>query len=406
VEWAQRLAGSFHYREYRSLYAGSMIAQLVFRMQDVVLAWQMLQLTGSPFWVGMVAFATNLPLLIWSPFTGTLADRFRRQNVLAVALGGSALSIVGLSLFTALGTASSWHIVLTAFVCGTGFILYSPARLALLPSTVPGNWYLSASTVEYSSTRLVGFLAAVSAGLLLERAGVAAALLVEAGLLLLGIVAFLQINGGLPGRQAGGLASIHFISSMREALAHIRADRPLWALAALGLFMAPIGMIYQKMMSVFARDALGAGPSTLGWLLGLSSLGAATAGLSLAGIGDRFSRGKALLVASAILSSGIILFAFCRETSVALAMALGMGLAAGVYLTLSNVLFQTRPPDELRGRVVAAWSMIWGVVPFTTLLAGALAERWGVVAVVAASGGLCLALTLCMALFAPRLREL
>jgi MFS family permease len=165
-------------------------------------------------------------------------------------------------------------------------------------------------------------------------------------------------------------------------------------------------MIYQKMMSVFARDALGAGPSTLGWLLGLSSLGAATAGLSLAGIGDRFSRGKALLVASAILSSGIILFAFCRETSVALAMALGMGLAAGVYLTLSNVLFQTRPPDELRGRVVAAWSMIWGVVPFTTLLAGALAERWGVVAVVAASGGLCLALTLCMALFAPRLREL
>ena len=87
-------------------------------------------------------------------------------------------------------------------------------------------------------------------------------------------------------------------------------------------------------------------------------------------------------------------------------MSLGMGLASGVYLTLSNVLFQSRPPDELRGRVAAFWSMIWGVLPFTTLVAGALAERFGVVMVVAVSGGLCLTLTLCIALFSPHLRDL
>ena len=406
LDWVQRLSGSFHYRQYRRLFAGSLIAQMVFRMQDLVLAWQMLQMTGSPFWVGMVAFATGLPLLILAPLTGTLADRFCRQQILAAALGATALSIFALSWLTAVGAALPWHIVLTAFLCGVGFILYAPARLALLPSTVPGNWYHSASTVEYSSTRLVGFPAAVLAGFLIERAGVAISLLVEVGLLLVGAVVFLQVNAGLPSGQRAGWRTFRFDAPMLEGFKYIRADRPLMALAALGLFMVPIGMIYQKMMPVFAAEAFADGPSTLGWLLGLSSLGAATAGLSLAAYGDRFGVGRALLVASTVLSIGIIAFAFCRETLVALVMSLGMGLASGVYLTLSNVLFQSRPPDELRGRVAAFWSMIWGVLPFTTLVAGALAERFGVVMVVAVSGGLCLTLTLCIALFSPHLRDL
>ena len=93
-------------------------------------------------------------------------------------------------------------------------------------------------------------------------------------------------------------------------------------------------------------------------------------------------------------------------SAVVLALAVLLGLVDGVYLTLSNVVFQTCAPDAMRGRVLGVWAMVWGILPFTALLAGFLAEQIGVVAVIAGSGALCLLFAIGFAYASPQLREL
>ena len=402
VNWMQRLTGSFQYGGYRQLFLGSMLAQTVFRMNDVIFGWQMLQLTNSASYVGMVAFASGIPLLIWSPLTGVLADQRERHHVVALGLFGAAAAMIWLAWMTGVGRVQPWSIVLTAFLVSSGFTLYSPARLAMLPNLVPGAMVRSASTLEYSSTRLSGFIGPVIAGFLIDRAGIPVSLLCGVAMMLASMAVFTRIDGGRP--TSSRLGSRHILIPLREALAYVRTDRPLSSLVLLGLVMVPIGMAHQKMLPVFAQGVLGAGASTLGLMVGLFSLGAALAGIVLAGIGN-LRQGRVLLGASLSIGVGVVGFAFVRDTSLALTLALILGVIDGVFLTLSNVMFQTRSPDAMRGRVLGAWGMVWGILPFTGLLAGFLTDKIGVVWVIAGSGALCLLFTLVLTIASPHLRE-
>jgi MFS family permease len=361
---------------------------IAFRMQDVILGWQMLELTDSAFWVGLSAFAYGIPLLIWSPATGIMADLLERRRVIAIALALAGLSSVALGVLSALGWVWPWLVVLISFLLGSAFTIYAPARHALLPTLIPADQLMSASTVEYASSQLMGFLGPMIAGTLLDVAGIWLGLTVQMAFFLLSIVFYFRIRGGDPG-EGPASRPVRGLGHLRPALAYLREDRVLKMVALLGLVMVPVGMAHQKVMPVFVRDVLGAGASSLGLLLGISSLGIALAGLVMAAFGQRWPRGRVLLLSSGLL--GCALFALSRTRRLVLAVPLlfVVGVLLGTYLSLSNVLFQSRPPDALRGRVIVAWAIVWGILPFASLAAGSAAERWGVAAVIGVSGAIC-----------------
>jgi MFS family permease len=387
--WMQRLTGIFEYEDYRQFWIGSMITVMMFRMQDVVLSWQVLEATDSAFWVGVVAFARNVPMLILSPMTGVLADQVKRQRLLAAALMLACVSTAVLALLVALDRVLVWHIVATSFLVGTAFALYSPARSALLPNLVPARMFLSASTLQYSSTRLMGFFGPIVAGGLVDVAGVWPALMVQVVLCVVAALLFARTGAGVdcPVRESDGRGNV--LSGFCQVLAHLRHDQSTLALVILGLVMVPIGMSYSKLLPIFVRDILRAGASTLGVMVGISSLGSAFAGFAMAAVGDTFRKGRAVLLSSTVFGCVLVVFAFCRQAALALVLLLALGLLSGVYLTLSHVLLQVRSPDTLRGRMMGAWSMVWGLAPFANLAAGAVAERWGVTTVIGVSGAVC-----------------
>ena len=392
--WRKRLVSSFHYREFRWYWTGSALTHITFRIQEVVLGWQILEATDSAFWVGAVAFAYGLPLFFLSPLAGLLADRLRRQWLVAGALVLAAAASVALSVLTEAGRAQLWHLLLTSFVLGSSFALYAPARLALLPNLVPDAILLNASTLEYSTTRLMGFVGPVLAGLLLDWVGIPLTLLVQMALFIGAGLIFMRtgVHVGAPAMGAG--ASRNVFDGLRDVLTYLRNDPPLFALMALGVAIVPVGMTYSKLMQVFVRDVLGAGPTLLGLVLGLSGLGSAVSGFTLAAIGNISSRGRAALFSSAAFGVGLIIFSLTRQPWTSLVVMFGVGLVSGVYLTLSNVIFQSQTPDGLRGRVMSVWSMVWGLIPFTSLALGALAERWNVSGVIGLSGVICVLVSL------------
>jgi predicted MFS family arabinose efflux permease len=361
---------------------------VAFRMQDVILGWQMLELTDSAFWVGLSAFAYGIPLLIWSPVTGIMADLLERRRVIAMALALGGLSSVALGALSALGWVRPWLVVLISFLLGSAFTIYAPARHALLPTLIPADRLMSASAVEYASSQLMGFLGPVIAGTLLDVADIWLSLLVQMAFFLLSIVLFFRIRA--TGRQeVPASRPARGLGHLRPALAYLREDRVLKMVALLGLVMVPVGMAHQKVMPVFVRDVLGAGASSLGLMLGISSLGVALAGLVMAAFGEGWPRARVLLLSSGLLGCALLALALTRRVAPAVPLLFVVGVLLGTYLSLSNVLFQSRPPDALRGRVIVAWAIVWGVLPFASLAAGSAAERWGVAAVIGGSGAIC-----------------
>jgi MFS family permease len=405
----RRLTDSFRYQEYRRYWTGSVITQMAFQMQLVVLGWQILEATNSALWVGFVAFAYGSPLFILSPLTGVLADRGRRQLIAALALVVAALSLLALGILTATGAVQAWHIIVVAFLTGSTFTFYSPARLALLPNLIPGGMLLKASTVEYSSTRLMGFVGPILAGVLVDWLGIWPTLAVHVLPFTLAALLFIRTGRDVPqpvtesqGEGEGG----GFLRSMREAVEYLRRDPPLMALVVIGLVIVPVGLTHLKLLPVFARDALGGGASLLGLLVGMSNLGGATAGFAMAALEERFDKGRAAMLSSTVLGVALVAFAFSRQPLLAVALMYLVGLLSGVFLTLSTVLFQSRAPDAVRGRLMSVWGMVWGLLPFAALLGGAVAEQWGVTMAIAGSGVICTVFCLGMSATGARLKEL
>lgn len=166
LPWAEKLFHSLRYAAYRDLWTSTMFTQLAFSITSLVLDWYMLELTGSPMWVALVAFAAGVPMLVWSPVTGILADRLDRRRVMGAAmlLASGAVGVV--ALMVQFERVLPWHLVGLAFLLGSSFSLFAPARSALLASLVPGHLVVNATVFQYSSSRVISFVGPVLAGAL------------------------------------------------------------------------------------------------------------------------------------------------------------------------------------------------------------------------------------------------
>ena len=391
---------SFRVHEYRWYWAGNVLVHITFLLQAVAMGWQMLEITGSAFQVGLVAFMYGLPLLVMSPFSGLVADRMKRQWVVQLALCAAVLASAMLARSAANGSAGAPQILMTSLILGTTFAFYAPARMALLPNLVPDKMIFNATTLSYSGTRLMGFFGPMLAGYLLDFSDFAFTLAVQTVLFAIGAGIYFKATHflPLPIRRTEDRRSI--LGDYREVIRFMREKRALIALTLLALVFVPIGMPYQKLMPIFVDEVLREGPSLLGLLVGSASLGSALSGFAVALIGEVYPKGLAILIFSMFFGVGMVLFSFMTDPLVAWGLIFVMGIFSGMFLTLINVLLLTTVPDDLRGRMMSLWGMVWGLIPLSTLVAGSVAEYHGI-AIVLAFAGSCVTLT-CVWMLATR----
>ncbi|MCY4073779.1 MAG: MFS transporter [Chloroflexi bacterium] len=391
---------SFRVGVYRWYWAANVLVHITYLLQAVALGWHMLEVTGSPFQVGLVAFAYGLPLLVVAPFSGLLADRVKRQWVVQAAMAVAVLTSAALALLVKSGATEPIAFLLASCMLGGTFAFYAPARMALLPNLVPDAMVFNATTLSYSGTRLMGFFGPVLAGYLLQYTDIFVTFCVQTVLFALGASLYLKGTYFLPRpkRKTGTKGNI--LQGFSEISAYFRHNRALLALLVLSLVFVPIGMPYQKLMPIFVAQALNEGPAILGLLVGSASLGSALSGFAVVIVGDVYPKGKAILVFSSFFGLGMVVFAFIRQPLFALGCIFLVGVASGLFLTLINALLLTQLPDELRGRMMSLWGMVWGLIPLTTLVAGTVAEFWNI-SVVLAFAGACVTAT-CITLWARR----
>ena len=389
-------------RNFRLYFIGQSASFVGTWMQQIALAWLVYRLTGSPFMLGLVTFAGNIPILFLAPFGGVWSDRLNRRRAMLLTQALSLLQAAVLAGLTFAGLVEVWHLLAAAAFLGVVNAFDTPLRQAFLLEMVGSREHLpnaiALNSLMMNASRLIG---PALAGLVLAAAGEAWCFLLNATSYLAMLAALAAMRLEAPGPRR---AVQNWLGGLTEAVRFAWDFAPSRYLIGLVALVSFVATPYASLMPVFARDLLGGDARTLGLLVGASGAGAMAGVLHLAG--RRVSDGLERLIAAAACSAGIGLVLFSQSGMLWLSLALlplvGFGIITVAAST--NTILQLVAPDAMRGRLVSLHiAAFLGVMPLGSLVFGMLAERFGAAATVAAGGLACL---LGAAAFAGRLKAM
>ncbi|HEU5324019.1 MAG TPA: MFS transporter, partial [Methylomirabilota bacterium] len=264
---------------YRRLWASGFCVNVARWMDLVTLGWLALQLTGSPFMVGLAAFARSAPIMVVGPFGGIVADRLPRGRILAATQAVGAATALALAGLFAGGAGGYGPLVALEVVFGVVWALDFPARRTALYAILGAPRVAQAVSLETVSMQLAKMLGPLAAGFCLARLGTAACFALMAAVYGTGLVASAGLRGRLggPGRSPASVAA-----SLRGGLQAAWGQPTVRAVLLVTIAMNVLFFPYQHMLPVFARDVLAAGPGGLGALVAADGAGALAGALAIA----------------------------------------------------------------------------------------------------------------------------
>ncbi|MBM3218209.1 MAG: MFS transporter [Candidatus Rokubacteria bacterium] len=361
---------------YRRLWVSGFLLNAARWMDMVTLGWLALQLTGSPFMVGLAAFARSLPMMLVGPFGGIIADRVPRGRVLVLTQTIGLVTALALATLFASGAGTYGALVGLEMVFGALWAFDFPARRTALYTILGAGRVAQAVSLETVSMQCAKILGPLAAGVCLARLGAGGCFGVIAFVYLAGLVVVTGIRGRLggPGRAQSRPILTSLAIGLRVAWRSATVRATLLATIAINVLFFP----YQHMLPVFARDVLLVGPVVLGALFAADGFGALAGALVIASHRGDFSHRA--LFAGAIVTGPLLLVGLSASPWLALCLALLvlMGVAESAFAAMQSTLVLLGSPEHSRGGVMGILSACIGTGPFGTLFIGFLTASVGV----------------------------
>lgn len=368
---------ALRHRNFRLFFIGQGLSLVGTWLQQVAMGWLVYRLTGSAWLLGVVAFCSNVGILLLSGIAGVVADRIDRRRGLMTTQSLMLAQALALAVLVAFHWIQTWHLIVLALWLGTCSAFDVPLRQALYVHFVDDRGDLAnaiaLNSMLVNAARVIG---PAIAGMLLALTSEAVCFALNALSFVAVIVAIARMRW--PRDARGSPLSHGWWQSWAEGARYAWALEPVRSLlglvAALAWTIAP----YSSLMPVYAKDIFGGGPHTLGYLLSAAGLGAL---LSTAYLAGRASvRGLGVVIAVSAGVSGAALAAFSYMGSLPVALALIFFVGGGVILAAAsaNTILQTIVEDRLRGRLASFYTLAFlGVAPLGNLAAGAIAGAIG-----------------------------
>jgi MFS family permease len=382
------------HRNYRLFWGGQTVSLIGTWMQTTAQGWLALELSNSPVMVGLVAASSSLPILLLSVAAGVLVDRSNKLRLVTIAQTLLLLVAAALWWFTWSGRITVAWLVGLAVGAGIVGAFEIPARQSLVIELVGRDALRSAIALNSTGFNLARIVGPSLAALATARLGIAWCFGVNALSYLAVLVGLLLIRLPERGVESATLQEVSPLEGVREGLRYVR-DTPAvrWLIGLIAVY-AVLGAPYLALMPVVARDMFGLGPGGYGLLLASVGVGGLIGALWLAGRVDA-DRARAELIGrvSFAFAGLLIAFAFVRAPYVAYAFLLAIGFTMIVFNAAANSVLQHVVPDNMRGRIMAAYSFI--VVGLSQAVGafggGAVAKAAGVPWAIGASGAAMLA---------------
>jgi MFS family permease len=383
---------------FRRLLAGTLAAAVGQWMQQVALGWLAIVMTDSPAFVGIVTFTAGVPFMVVAPLGGSLIDRLDRRRLMLVCQFLAFLLALALAVDVIGGFVQPWHLPLAAFLNGSLQALLNPTQQSLVPALVPRESLTNAIGLMSAGQNMTRILGPSVAGVMIGTLGVGPTFLVQAAAVAL---SFVLVFGIVLPPRAPRTGSRGIFDGIRLIAA--RPDlRGLFLLASIPTFFV---FPYLWFLNIFARDILRIGAEGLGLLMAVSGAGAVVGSLLVATAGRSAGVGRLMIGTTVIYGFVIAAMAMSRTLWITLPLLFIAGLLGAAFMSGNNALLQHRVTDDVRGRVMGAYMLTWGLMPLGSLPMGLLADRIGTPGAVAAGAIVTSILAALLGLFSPALRE-
>ena len=377
---------AFKYRNFKLFFGGQFISITGNYIQTVAQAWLVYRLTGSAALLGLVAFSGQISIFVLAPVSGFVSDARSRRGILFATQIVPALCSLVLAVLTLTGRVQVWHVFTVAALLGVVNAFDFPVRQAFVAELVGREDLMSAVTLNSSMINSARTIGPGIGGLLVASVGEGWCFLGNAISFVAVIVTLLLIRTDAQPRKPAQ----HFRAGVAEAFSFVRHTGPVGALLVLLGLISFMGLRYEILMPVYVREMLHGGPQEFGLLMGASGVGAIIGSLVLATLGDVRTLGDWVALAAAGFGGSLVLLSFSHSFSLSFVVMLLIGFTMVTQLDASNTLVQRIVPDEMRGRVMAIWTMMLsGLAPFGSLLVGVLAQRFTARRTFAAGGMAC-----------------
>src|ERR1700682_4140101 len=375
------------HRNFRLFFSGQLISFTGTWMTTTAQGWLVYQLTGSKALLGLVAAAASAPMLFFATWGGWVADHYPKRSVIVVTQTCQMILSLTMAALVWTKLVQPWHIIVLAILGGMTMAFDMPARQSFVIEMTSREDLMNAISLNSSAFNCARIIGPSIAGLLMAHVGIATCFLLDglsfipviAGLLLMRLPKHRHVE-----TESGAIGQA--LEGFRYVWTHPRVLTILSLFTVVGIF----GWSYSVLLPAFARDVLHLGANGYGMLMAGSGVGALIAALTVASAGHMLPTLTMALGGVWIFSVTLVLFAFNKNLYLAVLLLAIVGFGVVLYFSTSNTVLQSIVPDEMRGRVMGIWTLIFGgMIPLGSLEGGLMADFLGTPATMAIGALIC-----------------
>lgn len=389
---------ALHLKNYRLYFAGQVISNSGTWMQRIAQDWLVLEITNSPFAVGITTALQFLPMLLFGLFGGLIADRYSKRRLLLGTQIVMGLLALTLAVLTLTGHVEVWHIYAVAFGLGLVTVVDNPARQVFVNEMVPPQLVRNAVSLNSGSFQIARMVGPAVAGLLIAAVGSGWAFAINAGSFIATIASLLlmdatQLAPTEPAPREKG--------QLREGLRYVRS-RPhlLWLIVLVG-FMGTFGFNFMIILPAYAKYVFDAGPETYGILNTAMAVGSVVGALLAA----RRSRVRLafLFAVAGGFSLMLVILGLVPWLIPFMALLVVAGLLSITFNATANATIQLGTEPRVRGRVMSIYMLVFmGGTPLGSPVIGAVTDAWGGPVALILCGAICIIATVACGALAAR----
>ena len=367
---------ALNHADFRRFFLAQLVALVCGWMHTVSQSWLVLTLTDSPLRLGLIGTLQFAPILLFSIFTGAVADRVpKRRLLMATQTIAAGLALV-LAALVVSQHVRYWHVAVVAVLAGLVQTFDGPARQSFMAEMVGKADLVNAvalNSAAFNSARIVG---PALAGVLIAGFGVAPSFVINA----LGLLGVVLALASLPDRaRVAPRRGTTMLEEIGEGVRYA-ARTPVIRLVLGLLFVVSVTIFnFSVYVPLLARHVLGLGAEGFGFLMAALGMGAVAGALTVGFWRAPEPPLAVMLTAAAIALGGLFSLSAARHVAVAVPLLFVTGFFGLILVASCNTRLQLAAPDELRGRVMSLYTLVWGgVFPIGAFCVGAISEVWGV----------------------------
>lgn len=363
----------FQNKTFRLFWIAGLFIDLGLITGEVIGGWLALDVSNSAFWVGATAGIGGLAMTLFAPIGGVFVDRFGRRKLILMGLFIRFAIATGLGTLILTGNIRLWHVMGASFGDGLAVSFMIPALMALTLDIAGRENMLSATAARFGGMAVVGIIAPLSAGIIVNTIGISWAFAMVASSCLVSSMVMLYLPMTRPTTEK---ISTPF-EDLKQGISYVTRTPIVRTMMIMIIVTEVFGWAHEIMMPVMARDVLDVGAAGLGYLLAAGSVGATVTTVIVSNMRD-FERKSDLLIGGCMgFGIFLILFSWSEWFIVSLCLIAAAHACVILYETTINTLLQTSVPDELRGRVLGFQTTMWGLTGLSGFHTGAIARLMG-----------------------------